>query len=54
MKGGRIAGFVAPAISCGHSEIELAFATLFGTFGAPFFAVYESLMLLEAGFHKLR
>jgi fructosamine-3-kinase len=54
VKGGRIAGFVDPAISCGHPEIELAFATLFGTFGAPFFAAYESLMPLEAGFHELR
>jgi fructosamine-3-kinase len=54
VKGGSIAGFVDPAISCGHPEIELAFATLFGTFGAPFFAAYESLMPLEAGFHELR
>ncbi len=54
VKDGRIAGLVDPAISCGHPEIELAFATLFGTFGAPFFAVYESLMPLEAGFHELR
>ncbi|MGD9501067.1 MAG: fructosamine kinase family protein [Methyloceanibacter sp.] len=54
VKGGRIAGFVDPAISCGHPEIELAFATLFGTFGKPFFAAYESLMPLEADFHELR
>ena len=54
VKGGRIAGLVDPAISCGHPEIELAFATLFGTFGEPFFAAYESLMPLEPGFHELR
>ena len=34
VRGGRIAGFVDPAIYCGSPEIELAFATLFGTFGA--------------------
>lgn len=51
---GRIAGFVDPAISCGHPEIELAFTTMFGTFGNAFFATYESLMPLEPGFHELR
>jgi fructosamine-3-kinase len=51
---GRVAGLVDPAIYCGHPEIELAFATLFGTFGKPFFEVYETLMPLEPGFHELR
>jgi fructosamine-3-kinase len=51
---GRIAGFVDPAISCGHPEIELAFTTMFGTFGEAFFTAYESLMPLEPGFHELR
>ena len=51
---GRIAGFVDPAISCGHPEIELAFTTMFGTFGKTFFEVYESLVPLEPGFHELR
>lgn len=54
VRGGRIAGFVDPAIYCGHPEIELAFATLFGTFGKSFFAVYESLMPLAPGFHEVR
>lgn len=52
--GDRIAGFVDPAIYCGHPEIELAFATLFGTFGESFFAAYEELMPIEPGFHELR
>ena len=52
--GGRIAGFVDPAIYCGQPEIELAFATLFGTFGKAFFEAYESLMPLEPGFHEVR
>ncbi len=51
---GRVAGLVDPAIYCGHPEIELAFTTLFGTFGQRFFAVYEALMPLEPGFHELR
>jgi fructosamine-3-kinase len=51
---GRIAGFVDPAIYCGHPEIELAFTTMFGTFGEAFFEVYESLMPLEPGFHEIR
>ena len=51
---GRIAGFVDPAICCGHPEIELAFTTMFGTFGEAFFEAYESLMPLEPGFHELR
>ena len=35
-------------------EIELAFATLFGTFGDAFFEAYVSSMPLEPGFHELR
>jgi fructosamine-3-kinase len=53
-RGGRIAGFVDPAVYCGHPEIELAFATLFGTFGDDFFAAYESLMPLEPDFQEVR
>jgi fructosamine-3-kinase len=51
---GRVAGFVDPAIYCGSPEVELAFATLFGTFGESFFEVYEETMPLEPGFHELR
>jgi fructosamine-3-kinase len=51
---GRIAGFVDPAIYCGHPEIELAFATLFGTFGEDFFAAYAERLQLEPGFHETR
>ena len=51
---GRVAGLVDPAIYCGHPEVELAFATLFGTFGKAFFEVYETLLPLEPGFHELR
>jgi len=54
VRGNRIAGFVDPAVSCGHPEIELAFTTMFGTFGAAFFEAYESLAPLEPGFHEVR
>ncbi|HEX2447397.1 MAG TPA: fructosamine kinase family protein [Methyloceanibacter sp.] len=53
-RNGRIAGFVDPAIYCGSPEIELAFTTLFGTFGAAFFDAYTASMPLEPGFHELR
>ncbi len=50
----RIAGFVDPAISFGHPEIELAFTTMFGTFGTAFFDAYAALAPIEPGFHELR
>ena len=52
--GGKVAGLVDPAIYCGHPEIELAFATLFGTFGAAFFEAYAGRLRLEPGFHEER
>src|SRR6516162_842010 len=54
VRGDRIAGFVDPAIYWGHPEIELAFATMFGTFGEVFFDAYEALLPLEPGFHEIR
>jgi fructosamine-3-kinase len=54
VRGNRIAGFVDPAIYWGHKEIELAFTTMFGTFGETFFEAYEALLPLEPGFHELR
>src|SRR5262249_44080665 len=54
VRGGRIAGFVDPAIYFGSPEIELAFTTMFGTFGKTFFEAYEMERPLEPGFHDLR
>ena len=54
VRGGRIAGFVDPAIYCGSREIELAFTTMFGTFGRTFFEAYQGSMRLEPGFHEVR
>jgi fructosamine-3-kinase len=52
--GGRIAGFIDPAIYYADAEIELAFATLFGTFGDAFFARYEEHRPLAPGFFEER
>ena len=51
---GRIAGFVDPAIYYADAEIELAFGTLFGTFGDAFFARYGELRALRPGFFEAR
>ncbi len=51
---GRITGFVDPAIYFGDPEIELAFSTLFGTFGDPFFARYGELRTVRPGFFEER
>jgi fructosamine-3-kinase len=53
-RGDRIAGFIDPAIYCGHPEIELAFTTLFGTFGEPFFRRYAEMAPFEPDFFELR
>ncbi len=51
---GRVAGFVDPAIYYADPEIELAFATLFGTFGTAFFERYGALRPLRPGFFETR
>lgn len=51
---GRIVATLDPAIYYGHPEVELAFTTLFGTFGEPFFAAYAELAPIAPGFHELR
>ncbi|MFQ5398665.1 MAG: fructosamine kinase family protein [Anaerolineae bacterium] len=53
-EGGRITGFVDPAIYFAHPEIELAFTTLFGTFGDAFFAHYHEIRPIAAGFFEER
>lgn len=54
VRDGRIAAFIDPAIYYAHPEIELAFSTLFRTFGEPFFRRYEELRPLEPGFLETR
>lgn len=53
-KGGRITGFIDPAVYYGHPEIELAFTTLFGTFGDAFFKRYQELRPIPDGFFNTR
>jgi fructosamine-3-kinase len=52
--GGRITGFLDPAIYYAHPEIELAFMTLFNTFGTAFFRRYNELRPIQAGFFETR
>lgn len=54
VRGDRIAGFVDPAIYYADAEIELAFSTLFATFGETFFARYNEIRSLRPGFFELR
>ena len=52
--GERITGFIDPAIYYAHPEVELAFITLFATFGRPFFERYDELAGVAPGFFKSR
>jgi fructosamine-3-kinase len=51
---GRIAAFLDPAIYFAHAEIELAFSTLFGTFGQAFFHRYRERRPIALGFFEAR
>lgn len=51
---GRIAAFIDPAIYHADPEIELAFATLFNTYGEPFFRRYQEHRPIRPGFHEAR
>ena len=51
---GRVAAFIDPATHYAHPEVELAFSTLFGTFGRAFFDRYAQLRPIEPGFFERR
>lgn len=53
-RNGKITAFVDPAIYYGHPEIELAFATLFGSLGSAFFRAYGEHHPIKAGFFEER
>lgn len=53
-KGDTIVGLIDPAIYWGHREVELAYATLFDTVTADFFAAYRQVLDLDDGFFELR
>jgi fructosamine-3-kinase len=54
VRAGRVVGFIDPAIHWADPEIELAFATLFGTFGDAFFRRYGELAPVRPGFFEAR
>lgn len=51
---GKITAFIDPAVYYGHPEIELAFTTLFGTFGQAFFDAYHALRPIPDRFFETR
>jgi fructosamine-3-kinase len=51
---GRISGFIDPAIYFADPEIELAFTTLFSTFGDAFFSRYREHRKIQPGFFEER
>jgi fructosamine-3-kinase len=51
---GKVAAFVDPALYFGHAEVELAFGTLFGTFGDAFFEAYRAKRAIQPGFLEVR
>jgi len=51
---GRISGFIDPAIYYADAEIELAFSTLFNTFGDAFFDRYAEHRPIRPGFFEER
>jgi fructosamine-3-kinase len=53
-KGDRITAFLDPAIYHADPEIELAFISLFHSFGEPFFERYAEIRGIRAGFFEER
>jgi fructosamine-3-kinase len=53
-KDDEVTGFLDPAIYFANPEIELAFTSLFGTFGDPFFQRYHELRPIKPGFMDTR
>lgn len=53
-RAGRVAAFIDPAVYYADPEIELAFGTLFGTFGPAFFRRYGELRPPRPGFFEAR
>lgn len=53
-RGGRVVSCIDPATHYAHPEVELAFITLFSTFGAEFFGRYNELRPIRGGFFETR
>lgn len=48
----RVTAFIDPAIYYANPEVELAFMSLFGCFGRPFYERYHELRPIRAGFFE--
>lgn len=53
-RGDRVTGLIDPAIYYGDGEVDLAFATLFGSFGRAFFEAYAAERPIREGFFEHR
>jgi fructosamine-3-kinase len=53
-RGDRITAFLDPAIYYADPEIELAFISLFDSFGRPFFDRYQEIQPIRNGFFEVR
>jgi fructosamine-3-kinase len=53
-RGDRITAFLDPAIYYADPEIELAFISLFDSFGPPFFDRYQEIRPIRDGFFQVR
>ncbi|MDX2130606.1 MAG: fructosamine kinase family protein [Planctomycetota bacterium] len=53
-RAGRVAAFIDPAPYYADPEVELAFITMFGTFGQEFFREYGARRPIDAGFWDSR
>jgi fructosamine-3-kinase len=53
-RGDRITAFLDPAIYYADPEIELAFISLFDSFGPPFFDRYQEIRPIRDGFFEVR
>ena len=53
-KGDRVTAFLDPAIYYADPEMELAFISLFNSFGEPFFERYEEIRGIRPGFFETR
>lgn len=54
VRDGRVAGFIDPAICYADPEIELAYTTMFHTFGPRFFARYAEHRPIDPAFFEVR
>lgn len=54
LDGTQAAGFIDPAISYGHSEMDLAFIEMMGGLAPEFFSAYSDLNPIDPDFHSIR